>query len=111
MRMRIFMWVVTGMAVLLCGSASAQNKVSKNYNVSIRGAFIPSSVTINVGDSVTWRNTDDVNHTVTAIDGTFKSGTLKPGDTFTWVFRAAGQEPYECMLVNRLRGVVIVNPN
>ncbi len=52
--------------------------------------FQPSSVSIGTGGSVTWTNTDSVPHTVTADDGSFDSGIMMPGDTFTRTFDRAG---------------------
>ncbi len=95
-------------ALTLCGAMPMASPVAKTVQVSIKGGFIPQSITINVRDSVTWRNTDTSDHDVTALDGTFKSGNLKPGDTFTWTFRAAGIEQYECSLHPRERGTVTV---
>jgi plastocyanin len=45
----------------------------------VKSGFTPSSTTINVGDSVTWKNADTVNHQVVANDGSFASPVLKPG--------------------------------
>ena len=39
----------------------------------VKSGFTPSSTTINVGDTVTWKNADTVNHQVVANDGSFVS--------------------------------------
>jgi plastocyanin len=96
------------LAICLCGSLSASAGAAKTWQVSIFAGFIPQSVTISSCDSVTWRNTDTSDHNVTAIDGTFKSGNLKPGQTFTWTFRNSGVEKYECTIHPRETGTVIV---
>jgi plastocyanin len=105
--MRILRHTLAIAALALCG-ATPMAPVAKTVQVSIKGGFIPKSITINVRDSVTWRNTDTSDHDVTAIDGTFKSGNLKPGQTFTWTFRAAGVNQYECSLHPRETGTVTV---
>ncbi|MDQ3881118.1 MAG: cupredoxin domain-containing protein, partial [Chloroflexota bacterium] len=57
-------------------------------------AFQPASVTISVGDTVTWVNTGDHPHTVTADDGSFDSGELDTGGTFSHTFTSAGTFGY-----------------
>ena len=60
------------------------------------GAFSPATLTIAAGDTVTWRNDDDRPHTVTAGDGSFDSGNLDPGQTFTMTFASARSVGYVC---------------
>lgn len=77
--------------------------------VNIRGmAFTPRVVTLRPGDSVTWVNGDDRDHTVTAADGAFNSGNIRPGGSFTFRFPRAGNYPYSCSLHPRMRGTVSV---
>ena len=76
--------------------------------------FLPHTVTIDVGDTVTWSNSDTTSHTVTSgtpevgIDGTFDSSLLAPGDEFSHTFTAAGEHPYFCILYPWMSGMVIV---
>ena len=61
-------------------------------------AFTPGSLTISVGDSVTWTNKDSTAHTATSTSGpaSFNSGTLNPGAQFTFTFTTAGTYSYHC---------------
>ncbi|MGH2560746.1 MAG: cupredoxin domain-containing protein [Thermomicrobiales bacterium] len=61
-------------------------------------AFDPGSIEIAAGATVTWTNNDTAPHTVTADDGSFDSGTLEPGDTFSWTFEQAGSVAYHCAI-------------
>jgi hypothetical protein len=61
-------------------------------------AYAPASITINQGDVVTWTNTGALDHTVTADDGSFDSGTLAPGDPFANLFDKAGTFRYHCTI-------------
>ncbi len=45
-------------------------------------SFQPATLTVKVGDTVTWTNNDTVAHTVTADDNSFDSGNIDPGATF-----------------------------
>jgi plastocyanin len=71
--------------------------------------FSPSSVSVKVGESVTWKNDDDRDHTVTAADGSFDSDNLKPGSTFTFQFTQAGKFAYACRYHPRMKGVINVS--
>ncbi len=72
-------------------------------------AFSPSTITISVGDTVTWRNDDDVAHTVTSDTGDeLNSGNLSPGETYQNVFNQAGDYPYHCTIHPVMTGTVIV---
>jgi plastocyanin len=77
--------------------------------VSIKNmAFSPSSVQIAIGDSVTWTNADDRDHSVEAKDGSFSSGNLRSGSSFTHRFEKAGKFSYGCSYHPRMKGAVDV---
>ena len=59
-------------------------------------AFRPSQITVDVGDEVNWSSGGQNPHTVTADDGSFGSGTLQPGESFSTTFDAAGSFAYYC---------------
>lgn len=82
-------------------------------------AFEPATATVDVGQTLTWRNADAVDHTVTAYEdelpdgadyfasGGFDSetaarnelsrGLVAPGDTFEHTFETAGTYEYFCI--------------
>ncbi|MBF0558009.1 MAG: Ig-like domain-containing protein [Nitrospirae bacterium] len=72
-------------------------------DVSVRDfAFSPSTVTINVGDTVRWTDATGT-HTTTSgsgctANGLWDSGTalLSPGGTYSRTFNSAGTYPYFC---------------
>jgi plastocyanin len=78
--------------------------------VTIAGfAFKPASIEVTVGTTVTWTNEDPAPHTVTATDGSFDSGTIASGATFSQVFDAVGTFEYACAIHPTMTGSVIVN--
>jgi glucose/arabinose dehydrogenase/plastocyanin len=87
----------TGMLV------GVMNLHAVTVDVQIRNfSFSPKDVTVNVGDTVVWTQFDAVNHTVTSgtacsSDGTFNSGFLSSGQTFSYTFATAGSFPYFCI--------------
>ena len=51
---------------------------------SIEGCFIPNVLTIQVGDTITWKNSDATEHTVTSDPpGFFDSGFMFENDSFS----------------------------
>jgi plastocyanin len=71
-------------------------------------AYDPTPVNVAVGDTVTWTNNDTVPHTVTANDGSFQSGTMQPGATFSFTFTGAGTFDYHCEFHANMSGQVVV---
>jgi plastocyanin len=76
--------------------------------------FIPHTVTIGVGETVTWENTDNAAHTATSGtptdggDGIWDSSLMMVGGSFTQTFDEAGTYPYFCMVHPWMQGTVIV---
>ena len=59
--------------------------------------FKPNQVTVQVGQSVTFKNTGQVPHTATADDQSWDSGNLDPGASFTTPkFTKAGTITFKC---------------
>ena len=77
--------------------------------------FIPYSTEISKGSNVTWINDDSVAHIITGgsarngPDGTFDSGQIKPGETFSHVFKVVGTFGYFCTVYPWMSGVITVN--
>jgi plastocyanin len=79
------------------GTGTTAAPAAGGATVDISGfAFSPASVTVKVGESVTWTNKDSVPHTVTAADGSFDSGSLAQGASFSFTFQKAGTYTYRC---------------
>jgi plastocyanin len=71
-------------------------------------AFGPSSLTVAVGTKVTWTNKDSDAHTVTADDGSFDSGALGEGATFSQTFSKAGTYAYHCKIHSFMTATIVV---
>lgn len=101
---RLFIAVVAILALTALGSATAADRA-----VSItRTGFVPADVTVAVGDTVTWRNSDTIPHQVT-FNGTPCNLTIQPGASGTCTFRAGGRFNYQdASQQPRLRGTVTV---
>ena len=76
--------------------------------------FLPSTVTIDVGGTVTWENPDNVPHTVTSgtssngPDGYFNSSLIMVGQSYSNTFDSAGTYTYFCMIHPWMAGTVLL---
>jgi LPXTG-motif cell wall-anchored protein len=76
-------------------AASAQDDMT----VSIQDFFFDSGqLTVAPGTTVTWVNKGQAPHTTTADDGTWDSGTLQPGEDFSFTFDQPGTYTYHCSI-------------
>lgn len=72
-------------------------------------AFDPTSVTVKVGQTVTWVNDDSVTHNVTAQSGAaFKSKDFGQGGTYSFKVTKPGTIKYVCTLHPGMDGTLIV---
>lgn len=71
-------------------------------------AYSPDPLTVNVGDTVTFKNSDTASHTVTAADGSFDSGNMDQGATWKHVFKKAGTYKYICKYHSYMSGTIVV---
>jgi len=76
--------------------------------------FVPSTVTIEVGDTVTWDNTDTAAHTASSgtptdgPSGVFDSGLMMAGGSYSYTADTAGTFDYFCMVHPWMEGTIIV---
>ena len=93
-----------GSGAPITGSGTPMNYTAR---VTIQNsAFTPSDVTVMVGGSILWVNSDNVVHTVTADDGSFDSGDLQPQTSFGFTFNTVGPHPYHCKYHGEMTGIV-----
>jgi plastocyanin len=97
--------VVAAAISLFLGVASAS---AEETNVMIDNfTFEPAQLTVKVGTTVTWKNRDDIPHTVVSA-GKFRSKTLDTDDSFSFTFTAAGDYKYFCSLHPHMIGAIKV---
>jgi plastocyanin len=97
---------VAAATVLLVGGAVV---LAATRAVAISGfAFSPAAVTINVGDRVTWTNSDAVGHTATDTGGAFDTGNIAQGESATVRFTQPGTYAYICTPHPSMTGTIRV---
>jgi plastocyanin len=88
---------------------SASTAAVKAGSVDIKDfAYVPPTITVAVGEKVTFKNTDTVAHTVTADDKSFDSGNMDQGATWSHIFDKAGTYSYVCAYHAFMHGTVVV---
>ena len=103
--MRKILLIVAGTILLaLPASAGDKNEVTiDNFS------FLPQTLTVPAGTTVTWINRDDVPHTiVTADKKTVVSPALDTDETFSFKFTAVGTNDYFCSVHPHMKGKIIV---
>lgn len=88
-------------------AAPVEATESASVNIS-QMRFNAPTVTIKVGGTVTWTNSEGAPHTVTATDGSFSSSQLTSGDTFSHTFDKPGTYTYFCEVHPMMKATVVV---
>jgi plastocyanin len=70
--------------------------------------FGPATITVHVGDTVTWTNSSPMPHSATADNNSFDTGIVKPGASASHTFTQAGTFTYHCNVHPFMHGTVIV---
>jgi plastocyanin len=70
--------------------------------------FAPQVISVPIGTTVRWVNQGVAPHTATAKDGSFDSGFLSTGDSYTRTFAEAGTFDYLCAIHPAMVGTVVV---
>jgi plastocyanin len=92
-------------AISLCLSGV---RAAETTNVMIDNfTFEPAQLTVKVGTTVTWKNRDDIPHTVVSA-GKFRSKTMDTEDSYSFTFTAAGDYKYFCSLHPHMTGTIKV---
>jgi plastocyanin len=71
-------------------------------------SFVPKSLTVEAGTTVTWTNRDDIPHVILSTAKKFSSPVLDTGQTFSFRFQEPGSYPYFCKIHPTMIGTVIV---
>jgi plastocyanin len=105
------MLVMIAMLLMFAGarSVAANDQPSAANAVKIDNfVFGPQTITVPVGTTVTWTNSDDIPHTAVSTDGVFKSKVMDTDEKFTYTFTKAGTYPYYCTIHPKMTGKVVV---
>lgn len=94
---------------MLCLVVAVPTVLAADRAVAIRDfAFSPRSITIRVGDTVTWTNHDSVAHSATARGGTFDTGLIDEGESRSVRFTIGGTYRFVCTPHPDMTGTIVV---
>jgi len=86
------------------GSGAVPDGVLQHY------VFVPSTIHARPGQVITVYNSDQLLHHIVADDGSFDTGVMTPGSSFTVRAGDAGKAiGYHCILHSRVRGQVVAD--
>jgi plastocyanin len=95
-----------GLAMLI--GIGAGTALAADQSVAISGfSFSPRTVTVNVGDTVTWTNSDAQAHTATS-GSAWNTGDIGNGESASITFSNAGTFDYICAIHPTMTGTVVV---
>jgi plastocyanin len=104
--------VVIAMLLLFAGSPRVRaNDQASPANAAVKidnFVFGPQTITVPVGATVTWTNSDDIPHTAVSTDGVFKSKVMDTDEKFSYTFTKAGTYSYYCSIHPKMTGTVVV---
>jgi plastocyanin len=113
---RVGVIVLISLAAVGCGSGgngsttgSAVPTTQVDLPPSYR--FVPADISVAAGATVTWTNHDNFTHSVAFLDGGLPTDphVMKPGETATFTFAAAGTFHYQCTFhPQNMKGTVVV---
>src|ERR1700756_2653074 len=108
----VVMPVILAMLLLSVGSSRVRaSDQPSTANVAIKidnFVFGPQAITVPVGTTVTWTNSDDIPHTAVSTDGVFKSKVMDTDEKFSYSFDKPGTYSYYCSVHPKMTGQVVV---
>jgi len=97
--------LVAAAMTMVC--AASEGAVSNSIEVK-DFMFMPTTLTVNAGDKVTWVNKDDEPHTVVSDTGMFRSSAMDTDESFSFKFDKPGTYHFTCSIHPRMVGTIVV---
>jgi len=107
----VFLVVSAAIFITACyKNKNAYNSPNANsYTITMKNSnFSPASLAVTTGSKIIWTNDDNTVHTVTATDGSFNSGDIAVGSSYTKTFSSAGTFNYHDDHNTNMTGVLII---
>jgi plastocyanin len=104
----LFKAALGGLALLAIAVSSASARAEEPSVKIDNFTFSPQTLKVSAGTTVTWKNEDDIPHTVASVTKTFKSKALDTDDSYTFTFTTPGVYEYFCSLHPHMKGTIVV---
>ncbi len=89
------------------GQASVVIAPGAGY-ITSHNFYLPATFEAKVGQTVTWKNLDNIPHTVTSDTGLFQSGSIGAGASYSYTFTKPGTYYYTCDYHTWMTGAIVV---
>lgn len=99
--------LVLAFAAFTSSPRSEETKAEVNID---NFTFTPKELKVKAGTKITFRNRDDIPHSVVDANGAFHSEALDTGDGFSFTFTKPGSYSYFCSLHPQMQGRIVVAP-
>src|SRR4051812_33937427 len=107
--MRLKLLLMIPFLLLATGALGAPRDREPQEDVAIKAkVFTPGTLKIKKGDSVTWKNNDNADHTGDGVDVSFSAGKKKRTKTWQHNFKKAEKYSYSSHLNARRKGKFVV---
>jgi len=103
--------VAIALLLLAASSSVTANAESSAATAAVKidnFVFGPQTLTVPVGTTVVWTNSDDIPHTSVSTEGVFKSKVLDTDEKFSYTFTKPGTYPYYCTIHPKMTGKIVV---
>lgn len=109
--------LAAGLVLAACGDSDSSTTTTPRTGggaegtvVEMKGiAFNPSTITVKVGERITWVNEDSVPHDAVATSGeSFRSDLFDKGQSFSFTPTRAGTIKYVCTVHPGMDGEIVV---
>lgn len=99
----------SGSSKMMYETTNATTDENEAQTVTIKDSmFVPEALTVKVGQTVTWKNADAVEHNIVSDDDVFTTGVLASGEEGTYTFTKAGTYAYHCSIHPEMTGSIVV---
>jgi plastocyanin len=96
------LWWLAACSPSTAGTSDPTKIVVKDF------MFVPVSLTVKAGSTVTWANMDDEPHNVVSDTGLFRSGAIDTNESFSFKFDKPGTYHFTCSIHPRMVGTIVV---
>jgi plastocyanin len=87
----------------------AKKPAPRSYAATMKNFVIePAVLTVSLGDTVVWTNTDFVPHSATAKDGSWDSKQIDANASFRYVATVSGRHDYYCVFHPNMTATLVV---
>ncbi len=112
---KVIVWAMLALVLGLSAATSGKSPAGPSedqrneYRIKIDNfSFMPASMTVPAGTTITWVNHDDVPHNVVSTEKKFKSPVLDTDEQFSYKFTDPGAYEYFCSIHPKMTGKIVV---